>query len=101
MLAALLEVGEILVGQVLDVLAHVVLGHLDEKSANPVADTSRAAVQHEPNSLVLVETDLNKVIAGSQRAQMIDVVAAVEPRIFFGNQLVALLDLSPHADLAL
>jgi hypothetical protein len=78
MLAALLKVGEIFVGKILDMLSHVVLRHLDEKHADPIAHAAQAAVQHEPDLIVFVQAHLDKMIAGSHRAEMVDVVATVE-----------------------
>ena len=58
MLAAFLEVSEISVRQILDMLAHIVLRHLDEEHADPVAYTARAAVQHKPHLIAFIEAAL-------------------------------------------
>ena len=78
MFAALLEVGQIPVRQILDMLTHILARQIDEEGPDAVADATRAAVQHEPHVIALIQAYFDEVIAGAQRAQMIDVVAAVQ-----------------------
>src|SRR4026208_1358304 len=101
MLAALLKIGEILVGEIPDMLAHVVLRHLEKKHADPIAHAARAAVQHEPDLIALIQAHFDKMIAGPKRAKMVHVIAAVELGIFVGDRFVADLQLAPYTDLAL
>src|SRR6266508_2708065 len=82
-------------------LAHVIARHFDEKHADAVADTARAAVQHKPYLIALIEADFDKMIAGPQRTQMIHIIAAVELWILLDKNFVAVLQLAPHADLPL
>ena len=71
---ALGQVREIAVGQVVQVHAHVLLGELDEVAADPVAHAAGARVEHHPHAVVLVEADLDEVVARAQGAQVHDVV---------------------------
>src|SRR5262245_51519527 len=56
-------------------------------------------MEHEPDLIVFIQTKFEEVVAGSERAQMVDVIAAIQLRVFFGNCLVPDLKLPPHADL--
>ncbi len=61
-LAAFLEVREILVGQVLKVSAHVLLRQLNEVHAGAIAHTTRARVQHEPYIVGFIEADFDEMV---------------------------------------
>src|SRR5215510_5035600 len=39
-------------------------------AANAVADATRARVQHGPDTIALIEADLDEVVAAAERAQM-------------------------------
>src|SRR5262249_37910739 len=99
MYGAFVEIREVLVGQVRNVRPHVVLRHLDEERPDTIAHAARAAVQHEPDLVVLVQANLNEMIASSESAEMIDVIAAINLRIFFAVGLLPDLELPPHAGL--
>ena len=48
---------------------HVLLGQLDEVRADPVAHAARAAVEHEPDAVRLVQAHLDEVVPGAERAE--------------------------------
>ena len=64
------EIGEVLVGQVDEPLAHVLLRQLDEEAADRVADAARAGMEHHPHRIRFVEAELDEVVAAAQRAQL-------------------------------
>ena len=66
------EVGQVLVGQVNEEPPHVVLREFDVVPADGIADTARPRVQHRPDGVVLVQADLDEVVAGPQRAEVAD-----------------------------
>ena len=78
---ALLEVREVAVGQIRVVPQRVLLRQLDEHGADRVADAARARMQHEPHRVLLVEADLDEVVAAAERAEVITVVGFREPRV--------------------
>ena len=100
-LAAFFEVGKIFVRQILYMLTHVILGQLDKKSADAIADAARAAVEHEPNLFVFIQADFDKMITGAERTEMIHVITAIELRVFINYRFVTDLELAPHTDLPL
>ena len=71
---ALLQPGKVSVGQRPGELPPVQgLARLgDEIGADAVADAARARMQHGPDALLLVEADLDEVVAAAERAQMRD-----------------------------
>src|SRR2546429_5329647 len=69
MLGAFRKIGEILVRQVAEELLHVLASQLDEVAAHAIADAPRTAVQHEPDHVRFIETNLDEVVAGSQRSE--------------------------------
>ena len=69
-LGAFFEVGEILVGQIVDDVAQVLFRQLDEVAAYSIPYSARPAVQHQPNAITLVQADLDEMVASSQRTQM-------------------------------
>eukprot|EP00754_Rhynchopus_humris_P044062 Rhum_TRINITY_DN3760_c0_g1::Rhum_TRINITY_DN3760_c0_g1_i1::g.11956::m.11956 len=79
--AAFADVGEVLVGEVAEVLAHVLLRKLDEREADCVAHAARPRVQHKPHLVVLVEVHLQEVVARPQRPQVVVVVRERQPRV--------------------
>src|SRR6266567_5698322 len=95
MLGAFRKIGEILVRQVAEELLHVLASQLDEVAAHAIADAPRTAVQHEPDHVRFIETNLDEVVAGSQGAQMIRVVSAIELRMLFKDGIVARLQALP------
>src|SRR5690606_28227036 len=62
---------------------------LDEEGADAVADAARTAVQHDPDTVVLVETDLDEVVARAESAEVPDVPSAVELRMACDDALVS------------
>jgi hypothetical protein len=54
------EIGQVLIGQIDEPLAHVLLRKLDEVGTDAVADATRAAVEHDPHAVLFVETDSMK-----------------------------------------
>src|SRR6185503_4602761 len=68
---ALLQVSEVAIRKIDAGLAHLVLGALDEVAADAVADAARAAVEHEPDAIRLVEADLDEVVAAAERAELL------------------------------
>src|SRR5690625_371247 len=62
-------------------------GALDKVAANEVTNTARARVQHDPNILVLIEADLDKVVARAQCTYLALHIAALEARVFAGDIL--------------
>ena len=55
------------------------LGELDEVGTDAVSHPARARVQHHPHPLLLVETDLDEVVAGTEGAEVYDVVGLGAP----------------------
>ena len=80
------EIGEVLVRQVDEPFAHVLLRQLDEEAADRVADAARARMEHHPHAVRLVEAELDEVVAGAERAEMDEVVRLLELRIFVGDR---------------
>ena len=60
---------------------HVLLRQGDEVLPDSVADPARAGVEHQPDRLVLVEADLDEMIAGAEGAEVVLPIAAGEVRI--------------------
>src|SRR5258708_19907072 len=89
------EIWKGLVGQVDEELLHVLARHFDEVAAHAVADTARAAVQHEPDGFRLVEAHFDEVVAGAERAKVIGVVAAIELGMLLENGVVTRLQRLP------
>src|SRR5690625_4545301 len=58
---------------------------LAQIAANEVTDSSRARVQHDQNILVLIEADLDKVVARAQCAYLALHIAALEARVLTGD----------------
>ncbi|MDT4837612.1 hypothetical protein FQZ97_713500 [compost metagenome] len=83
--AAFLEIGQVAVRQVGQVLAHVGLGQFDELGADGIADPARAAVQHEPDAVGLVQADLDEVVAGAQGAEVVAIVGLLQPWVLGGD----------------
>ena len=89
---SLIEVGEILVGQVLLQPPHVFFRKLNEVASDAITDTSRTAVEHDPYVVAFVEADLDEVVAGAQCSEMIHVIARRCARVLREDPLVPLLD---------
>jgi hypothetical protein len=51
--------------------SHLLLGALDEVRADAVPDAARARVQHHPHPPVLVQADLDEVVARAERTQLV------------------------------
>ena len=78
-LGALAQIGEVAVGQV-DLLAlHLAPRELDEVRADPVAGAAAAAVEHHPDAVLLVEADLDEVVAAAERAELLVRAARARP----------------------
>ncbi len=93
--APLLEIGQVPVRQVGDVLLHILLRQGDKHVADRVAHATRAAVQHDPHPLLLVQTDLDKVIPGAQCPQVLMVIGFQQLRILIRQPFEARRQLSP------
>ena len=92
---ALAEIGQITVWQVGDVVAHIGLCQLDEMGADGVTDATRTRMQHHPHRTAFVETDLDKVIAGTERTQVPEIVGLVQARVQFAQALEVGLQTAP------
>ena len=57
--------------------------------ADAIADAARAAVEHHPDALRLVEADLDEVVAAAERAEVLRGRAAIELRMPFEDPFVA------------
>ena len=69
--------------------------HFDEIAAHAVPDSTRPAVQHEPNIFRFIQANFDEVIAGAERAEMIRVIASIELWMLFENSVVARLERLP------
>ena len=98
MVGAFREVRQVLIGQVDEPLAHVLLGELDEEGADGVADPARPGMQHHPHPLLGIETEFDEVVAGAERAEVHQVVGVLQPRMLVGQPLEALGERCPGLD---
>jgi hypothetical protein len=71
-LRALGEVGEVPIGQTTDVPPHVPLCQLDEVAPDDVADTPASRVQHDPEIVVLIQAQLDEMVAATERTELPD-----------------------------
>ena len=71
MLTAFGEVGEVFVGQVVNVFAHIFFRKCDKVTANRIADATTARVKHDPHIFIFIDAHFNKVIAAAERAQLL------------------------------
>ncbi|MCY1411016.1 hypothetical protein D9M71_263960 [compost metagenome] len=94
--AAFLEIGQVAVGQVGDVLAHVGLGQFDEQRADGVADPTRATVQHEPDAVGFIQAHFDEVVAGAQGAEVLAVVGFFQARVLVGDGFEAVCQYLPR-----
>ena len=97
-LAAFRQVREVLVRQVDHPALHLLLRQLDEVGADGVADAARTGVQHEPHALFLVETDLDEMVAGAERAEMVEVVGLLQARVALADLVEIRDQLRPALD---
>lgn len=74
------EVRQIDIRQIDGVLAHILTRQLDEVGAHATSNAARTAVQHEPDIFRFIQTDLNEVVAGAERAEWLRSF----PRFSFG-----------------
>ena len=86
-LAAFRQIRQVLVRQIDHPAAHLLLRQGDEVRADGVADAARAGVQHEPDALRLVETDLDEVIARAERTEVLEVVGLLQSRMALADLL--------------
>src|SRR3569623_826658 len=70
MVRAIAEIGEVPVRQRAEMLAHDLLREFDKILTDGIADAAAARVQHHPHVLVLVETQLDEVIAAAQSPEL-------------------------------
>src|SRR5262245_60704526 len=91
---ALLQVCKILVGQIGQMLAHVLLGQLDEVGADLVPHAARAAVEHEPHPIGLVQAHLDEVVARAKSAEVHHVVRVFDLPVLARDRLETSLE--PH-----
>ena len=73
---AFTKVCEVGVRQFDAVALHQRLGDLDVVCGEAVADTARAGVQERPDAVLFVEHNLDEVVAGAERAELLAPVAA-------------------------
>src|SRR5258706_31088 len=95
MLGALRQVGKVLVRQVDEPAAHLLLGQLDEVGPELVADAARAGVQHHPEPVRLVEAKLDEVVAGAERAEVAERARVSGLRVLLEDVRVTLRELAP------
>ena len=81
------EVGQVAVGQGMTelLLLQLLARLLDEVGADPIADPTAAGVQHDPEPVGFVETELDEVVARAERAE-------VDHRVGAGHRRVLVLD---------
>lgn len=82
MTTPLLKIGQIFIWQMSQVMLHILLCQDDKHITDGVSYAARAAVQHHPDALLLIEANFNKVVSGTQRAQMLVVVGFQQLRVF-------------------
>ena len=80
-------------------MAHVILRQLDEKRAEPIPYASRARVQQEPDVLVLIEADLDEVVPGAERPEMIHPLRVIQLGILVDDHAVGRLKLRPYLEM--
>jgi hypothetical protein len=80
-LAALGKVGQIAIRQVDHVARHVLSRQLDEVRRDGVADAPAARVQHHPDLLMLVQADLDEVVAAAERAHLVRPLGELAERL--------------------
>ena len=61
------QVGQVDVGERDEPAAHLLLGQPDEVAADATSHAARAGVEHDPHAVVLVEADLDEVVARAER----------------------------------
>ena len=80
---AFLQVGEVGIGELRAGTAHLLLGALDEVRADAVSEPARSRMQQHPERVALVEADLDEVVPGAERPELL----AGEPARDFGMPL--------------
>src|SRR4029077_12883020 len=77
-------------------MAHVLLRELDEVTSDAVADAARTAMQHQPYAIALVQADLDKMVACTERTQMRRRMRVTQDLLMpRDDTLVAVLERSP------
>src|SRR6266436_6292964 len=95
-LGAFFEIGEIPIRQIANQMAHILFCQLDEICSDAITNSARAAVQHQPYAIALVEADLDKMIARAERAQMRGRMRVARDLLMLrDNSLVAFLERGP------
>ena len=95
MLGAFGQVREILVRQVHEVLLHVVAGKVDEILADHIAWSARSGVQHHPHVIAFIEADLDEVIAGAKRPQLVGRCLVRDPRMLLDDRAITIIEIAP------
>lgn len=85
MLGTLGQVSQVLIRQVDVPLPHIVLGQLNKVATDAVTHTTRSAMQHEPHSILFIQTHFHEVVAGTQRTQMLNMVRLRHLRVLLSN----------------
>ena len=62
---------EVGVGKINPPFLTLALSQFDEVPAHPVADPARTAVQHDPDEILLVQADLDEMVATAERTQLL------------------------------
>lgn len=70
-------------------LLHILLRQRNKNVADGIPHTTRAAVQHHPDALLLIQTHLNEVVTGSQCSQMLMVIGFQQRGILVSQALKA------------
>src|SRR6266851_5856778 len=96
-LLALRQISEVLVRQIDEPTPHMLLGALDEIAADGVADAARARMQHHPHPLLGIEADLDEMVAGTERAEMVrrPFAGALQLRVLADNPFQAGDEIGP------
>jgi hypothetical protein len=95
-LGVLREVGQIHVRKIDEKALHITTRQLDKVAAHSVAHATRTGVKHEPDLTDFIQANLDEVISGPQRSQMICVVAAVKLGVLGQNRIITRLQLAPN-----
>src|SRR5205085_7822038 len=93
---AFFEIGQVFVGQVHVMPAHIFTSEFDEIASNPISHSPRSAVEHEPHTVLFIKTNLNEVVAGAEGSEMMHIVAAGRARMLREDALISLVEIGPN-----
>jgi len=66
------EIGEVAIRQLQLRALRILASELDEVGADGVSDAAAARVEHHPGAVLLVEADLDEMVAAAKRAELVD-----------------------------